>query len=186
MIWYKHLLWAIVTLLFLIEGSLIPWVMPSLVSEMGLFVVPQFALILILYIGIYLNRHMAIAMGLVFGMLHDIIYYGHMLGVYAFGMGLSVYLITLILRDSHVSWYTGIGCIGMGFIFFDTLEYGLYRLFQVTEAAPWWYFVHAVFPSLVLNLTFALLVYYPIMKGFTKIEKFVASDDSEVFTTGNS
>lgn len=186
MIWHKHLLWLSILLLFLIEGSLIPWLIPQLAAELKLMIVPQFALVMILYTAIYLHRNMAIAMGLVFGLLHDMIFYGHVLGAYAFSMGLCAYVAALLLRNSHVSWYVGIGCIGLALILFDGLIYGLYKLFQITSVSPGWHAVHAVIPSFILNLTFALAVYYPVIKVFAKIEKYIATEDSDSYQPDNS
>lgn len=184
--WYKHLLWLLVFLLFLAEGSLVPWILSGIVSDLRLSVAPQFVLIMIFYIAIYLNRPMAIAMALVFGLLHDFIYYGHMLGVYIFGMTLCVYLVGLILRDSHVTWYIGIGSVGLGLLLFHFLEYALYRLFQITDTNVWWHAVHGIGPSLLLNLTFAALIYYPVIKGFARIEKYVAPEEPEVPKAANT
>ena len=152
---------------------------------MGLAIVPHLAFICILYIAIYLNRHMAVAMGLVFGILHDIIFYGLVLGTYAFGMGITAYLIGLMLRDSHVTWYIGIGSIIFGLLLFDVLVYGLYLLFQLADEAPMRIFLYNTLPSLIFNLCIALIMYWPVLKGFSRIEKYVASSQSEHYPAGN-
>lgn len=185
MIWYKHVLWFVVFFLFMLESSLIPWLVPSAAVELNLTFAAQFAFVLILYIAIYLNRHMALAMALVFGFMHDLIFYGHVLGAYTFGMSLVTYVISMMLRDSHISWYVGIGSIGLGLLSFDYLVYGLYRLFQITSVTPWWHFVHAALPSLLLNLCFTSALYYPVIRIFARIERYVAPDESDAYPTGN-
>lgn len=187
MIWpgYKHLLWVIVLIFFLAEGALIPWLLPPWTAEMGLAIVPRLAFICILYIAIYLNRHMAVAMGLVFGLLHDIIFYGLVLGTYAFGMGITTYLIGLMLRDTHVTWYTGIGSILFGLLLFDVSVYGLYLLFQLANETPLRIFLYNMLPTLIFNLSIALLMYWPVLKGFSRIEKYVTPVESEHYPAGN-
>lgn len=185
MTWYKHLLWLTVGVLFLLEGALLPWIIPSTASDWKLMIIPHFSWVTILFVAIYLNRHMAITMALVFGILHDIIYYGHVLGAYAFGMGVTTYVIALMLRDTHVSWYTGIGSIALGLIMFEGIVFGLYTLFQIASVAPTWYLLHAVLPTLLLNICFASAIYYPAIKIFARIEKYVAPTEPEAYPTGN-
>jgi len=185
--WYRFLLWFIGFLFFLCEGTIVPWLIPDFAADMQLVVTSRMAFIWFLYIAIYLQRSTAIAMALAFGLLHDLIFYGHMLGVHAFGMVLCTYLIALMLRDTHVTWYTGIASIGLGLIAFDMIKYGLYRLFQVTEADPWWHVVHNIVPSLSLNLLFALAIYYPVIKSFARIEKHIAPvEPDEIQPSGHN
>lgn len=179
MIWYKHLLWLTLWVLFLLESSLMPWFLPGSISGMEMTIAAHFAFVLILYIGIYLNRRLAIGMALAFGLLHDVLFYGHVLGAYTFSMCLTTYVISMLLRDTHVSWYTGLGSITLGILAFDYLVFGLYTLFQITSVSPWWYLMHAALPTLLLNMIFASAIYYPVIQIFARIEKFVAPQEAE-------
>lgn len=183
MMWHKHLLWLTVWILFLLESSLIPWLIPASAGGMQLSITAHFAFVLILYVGIYLNRRLALGMALAIGLLHDIIFYGHVLGAYTFGMCLTTYVISLMLRDTHVSWYTGLGSITFSILVFDYLVFGLYTLFQITSVSPWWYFLHAALPSMLLNMLFASVIYYPVINIFAKIEKFITPEETEDYKT---
>lgn len=184
MMWHKHALWLFVFLLFLLEGSLLPWLLPD-TGELKLQFIPHFAWVVIIFITIYLSRHMGLALALVFGILHDIVYYGHVLGVYAFGMGLATYIIGLLLRNSHVTWYIGIGTAALGLILFDIMVYSLYMLFQIVSISPWWIVQHVTLPSLLLNVIFASAIYYPAIKVFAKIEKYMTIEEQDSYPTGN-
>jgi len=179
MIWHKHLLWLTVWVLFLLESSLMPWLLPASVGGMQLGIAAHFAFVIILYIGIYLNRRLALGMAFAIGLLHDILFYGHVLGAYTFSMCLTTYVIFMLLRDTHVSWYTGLGSITLGVLAFDYIVFGLYTLFQITTVSPWWYFVHAALPSLLLNMIFASVIYYPVINIFARIEKYIAPEEPE-------
>jgi len=84
----------IIFVLFLLEGSVLPWLLPD-VWLGRVYVSPHFAFVFILYVTLYLSRHLALAYGLGFGLLKDIVFFGPMIGTLSFTMGLSAYLIGL-------------------------------------------------------------------------------------------
>lgn len=178
-------MWLVVCILFLLESSLMPWLLPTSVGGMQLNITVHFAFVIILYVGIYLNRRLAIGMAFAIGFMHDILFYGHVLGAYTFSMCLTTYVISMLLRDTHVSWYTGLGSISLSILVFDYLVFGLYTLFQITSVSPWWYFVHAALPTLILNMIFASAIYYPVINIFARIEKFVAPEEPDDYKVGN-
>src|SRR5689334_14420344 len=92
----------ILFILFLFEGTVMPMIIPT-AWHSNVIVAPHFTFIVILFMAIYVSRHWALAYGLIFGMLHDFVYYGPMIGTYTFGMGLASYLIGLISYRSKAN-----------------------------------------------------------------------------------
>src|SRR5690242_13211272 len=90
--------------IFLFQGHLMHMLIP-VIWQTHVVIAPNFMLITILFIGIYMNRHWAMFYGFAFGMLHDIVYYGPMLGPYSFGMGLVGYLIGILSQQAKSSLF---------------------------------------------------------------------------------
>ena len=145
-------------LLFLIEGSVMPWLIPE--YELFQFE-PHFVLVAILYAAIFLNRYYALFFGLLFGLLQDFIYYGHMIGLQSFSMGLIGYAAGLLFRNAQVTLLMSLSMILLGNFAYESVVYFLYRLFEIIEFSFEWALVQVIMPSLILNLLFALIIYWP-------------------------
>ncbi|RAV01208.1 rod shape-determining protein MreD [Paenibacillus sp. YN15] len=160
----KGLLFALVMVLFLLEGTVLKWIIPS-VWQGNVAVSTHFTLVVIMFIGLYYNRHLSLFYGLGFGLLHDIVYYGPtMIGAYSFSMGVIGYVCGLASSRSRPNILFSMFIITMGNFLFEGILYSLYRLFQVTKDTPQWMFFHIMLPSVLINLLFALLIYVPLRK----------------------
>jgi len=161
--------------LFILEGSVLPWLLPA-VWQSRVLVAPDFVLIVILYLTMYVNRHLALVYGLSFGMLHDIVY-GPMLGSYSFSMGLTAYLIGLAFRRPHLQIVSSLFLAALGDFLFQMVHYGVYRLFNLLQTPFEWVLTHAILPSVLLNALFALLIYVPFRKLADR--RAVAAEDTD-------
>lgn len=64
--------------LFIAEGTILPWLLPdSWHSRM----VPNFVYVVILFVSVYYSRHTALVLGIVFGLIHDVVFYGFIIGI---------------------------------------------------------------------------------------------------------
>lgn len=147
--------------LFLLETTIFHWFIP-LEWKGNIHIFPHFVLIVILFIALYAHRHFALVLGLVFGLLHDIVFYGFMIGPYAFGMGLVGYLTGFIFNRSNVNFLSAIPIVMLATFCFEMIIFGLYRLFGLIEVSSSWIFLHQILPSFLFNLLFALAIYIPI------------------------
>ena len=163
----RHWIWLAAFLCLIAEGSLFPWFIPAALQEQFLLA-PHFVLVIVCYAALYSNRYLALLIGLVLGMVHDLIYYGHMLGLYAFSMGLTGYLTGLVFSRPLLHYIYGILIVAACSIFFDSLIYALYRLFGVIDESYHWVFLEQILPSLAVTLIFALIVYYPVRQLFVE------------------
>lgn len=69
----KLILILLLFLLFILEGTLVPWLIPTAWQTR---IAPHLVYVVILYFSVYENRHTGLILGLVFGMLHDIVFMG--------------------------------------------------------------------------------------------------------------
>lgn len=164
----RNLVWFLI-LIFLLEGTMIPWLIPEVWSA-HIQLAPHFIVVSILYMAIFMKRYYALVFGLIFGMLQDIIYYGHMIGLQSFSMGLTGYLIGLIFRNAHLSMFSALSTIFLGVFTYEGIVYALYRLFRIVEFSFGWAFMQIILPSLIINLLFALLIYIPSRNYLEGIE----------------
>lgn len=155
----RSIIWWIMLLLFLLEGGLLPWLIPSGLQSQ---IAPHLVLVVVILCGFFAGRHFAMIAGLLFGFLHDILYYGYMLGVYAFAAGLTGYGAGLFPNRHHWHVLHVLAATAVGLIFFDVVVYLLYSLFEINEETWTWLLLHRFLPSLAFNLLMALLLYVPI------------------------
>lgn len=146
--------------LFLLETTIFQWLIP-LNWRGHMHITPHFLLIIIVLTSIYVNRHFALALGLIIGFLQDVLYYGHMLGPHTFALGLTGYLAGLIFWRANVGFIYAVFIVMLGCFFYDMIIYAIYRLFNVVEQAFSWAFMYNILPSLLFNLFLALLIYFP-------------------------
>ena len=159
--------WLLLTLtlllFFLFESALIPWITPTeWRSELSIY--PKLVLIGTVYISVFTNRHIGGAYGLAFGMLQDVQFYGHMIGVNAFAYGIAAYVAGLLIRPNLVSLFSVFLIQLSALLLNETATYALYRLFSVTDADFGWTFVHGMLPSILISLFLALALYIPTRK----------------------
>jgi rod shape-determining protein MreD len=177
---HRYFLPVILYVLFLFEGTVMPLIIPS-AWQSRIEVAPHFTFIIILFIAIYVSRHWALAYGLAFGMLHDIVYYGPMLGTYTFGLGLVSYLIGLISLRSKANMLTSMLLILLGNFVLELILYGIYRVFQITHLSIDFTLTHLILPSMLINLLFTILVYVPIRKLLENVGATIVREEEDEF-----
>ncbi|MFD0694109.1 rod shape-determining protein MreD [Paenibacillus sp. GCM10027628] len=159
----RHLLWLILLGLFVLQGSIVHWLIPSS-WQAQVYVAPHFTLVFILFIGLFHHRHTALIYGLLFGLLQDFNYYSSILGIYSFGMGLSGYLAGLTQRRQPNLIFYNLLITGIGLLSFELINYGINRLFKLINIQFEFALTHYMLPSVLFNLLFALLCYVPMRK----------------------
>jgi rod shape-determining protein MreD len=155
----KVIFWVILLVLFMIQSSLFFWVLPG---EWAYRVAPHLVLVSIVVASLFVHRYFAMSLGLVFGFLHDLQFYGHMLGLFTFVMGLTGYLTGMAFQRKHMTFFYVAAVVGISCLSFDTLVYMLYALFQVASSSYLWALLHYILPSLFINLLFFTVMYIPL------------------------
>ena len=163
-------------LLFLMEGTLLPFFIPD---EWVGRIVPQFVFIIVLYHAVYNHRHTALLMGLGFGLLQDVVYYGYMIGPHAFGMGLLGYLVGLLFSTRNTPMVSMMVIAIMGSFAFQSILFGIYALFNLHQYPFNDALMEYMLPSLFVQLAFALVVYVPMRKWFDASPVNVIAEEEE-------
>ncbi|CAI6082358.1 rod shape-determining protein MreD [Cohnella sp. JJ-181] len=145
-------------ILLLIQTSVLPWLVPSAWSGRLLLHLPFVMTVFVALLG---GRHRAFLFGLGFGWLEDTLFYGHMIGPYAFGMALIGYLIGLAFdrRLNTLAFVLLLAGVGSGLL--DMLAYFIYKLFSLTHLSASFVFYWQVLPTLLLHMLAVLALYLP-------------------------
>ncbi|GIP31365.1 rod shape-determining protein MreD [Paenibacillus sp. J2TS4] len=166
----RNKLTLLLLLLFLLEGTVAKWIIPPS-WQLQVVVTPHLTLVAIMFIGIYLNKRLGLAYGLGFGLLHDIVYYGPMIGTYCMTMGVIGYLSGYIPFRSQANIMTSLFLVVSGNLLFEWMIYGIYRVTQIRHMDPQWAFMNIMLPTILVNLLFALMIYVPMRKMLDHIRK---------------
>jgi len=163
-------------LLFVIEGAVMPWIIPA---GFGQRIIPHFVFVMVIFSGLYSRRHLALMLGISFGLLQDIVYFGHLLGINAFIMGLMGYFTGVLLEHRRSTIMMAISVIGFACLLYDSVIYFIYKVFRITNESYAWALIDHILPSLFLQLAFALLCYVPARKWFEGQMMVKAEKDEE-------
>lgn len=151
--------------LLVIENSVVPWLVPSAWSERLL---PHLCFIMVLFVAGFAGRHKAFMFGLSFGLIQDILSYGHLIGPYGFGMGLLGYLAGLTAERKSFTIGFFVWIVLVGGVLLDTIIYLIYKLFRITQLQYTYVLYWQVAPTAILQLLIALLLYVPVRRYLVK------------------
>lgn len=164
----RPILILLLFVLFILEGSVVPWLIPDSWQSR---IVPNLVYIVILFVAVYNHRHSALVLGLSFGMLHDIVYYGQIMGTYSFAMGFSAYLMGFIFQAPRAPMPIMMTVIVLGSLVLDSTLYGIYTIFQLSHTTYDWVLVNHILPNLFLHFVFGLVIYVPLRSQLEKVNK---------------
>jgi rod shape-determining protein MreD len=142
----------------ILESSLFPWLIPLEFRDM---LYPKIVLVAVIYIGCIGNRHLGVMYGFTFGLLQDVLFFGHMLGANAFAFALTGYVSGLFMRPSAIRMNQVLLIQASCLLLYEITLYSIYRLFDITNAKFGWLFVHGLMTSILMNLFIALSLYIP-------------------------
>ncbi|MFC4809003.1 rod shape-determining protein MreD [Paenibacillus sp. GCM10023250] len=167
---------GVMLLFFLTEGTLFYWLVPD---DMVGRIVPHFTLAFVLFAALYRGRHSALLLGLSFGLLQDLAFYGRILGVHSFSMGLVGYLTGLLIERKRSTLLMALSMIGLSTLVYDTVVYFVYKVFRLTDQTYEWALSQHIIPSLFLQLLFALALYVPARRWFEGSLKPKTEEDED-------
>ncbi|MEF2243344.1 MULTISPECIES: rod shape-determining protein MreD [unclassified Paenibacillus] len=161
---------------FILEGALMPWLIPA---GFGDRIIPHFVFVFVLYAALYGNRHQALLLGAGFGLLQDIVYFGHLIGAHTFLMGLIGYFTGVLFAARKATLMMAVAVVGLACLLYDSTLLFIYKVFKISNADYAWALLNHILPSLFLQLVFMLLCYIPLRKMFQSTQKIQTEDDEE-------
>ncbi|KGA97606.1 cell shape-determining protein [Alkalihalobacillus alcalophilus ATCC 27647 = CGMCC 1.3604] len=157
----RYYLSLLLFFVFIVEGTIFQFITQAIEGQF--IVVARFIVVLLVFIGIYLGRSSSIFYGLIFGLLYDVVY-TDLLGVYLFGFGLTCYLFSLSFKRVQDSLVLPLLLSVVAVCFIEFYQYGLFLLIDITEMPVSTFLEIRLWPTLIGNLCFAIIMYYPIKK----------------------
>ncbi|TVY04056.1 rod shape-determining protein MreD [Cohnella terricola] len=151
--------------LLILENSIVPWLVPPAWSDRLL---PHLNFILTIFVAGYAGRHTAFLFGLGFGLLQDLLSYGHLIGPYGFGMGLIGYAAGLLAGYRNFTIVVFSWAVIVFGIMLDSIVYCIYKLFRITDLVYSFVFYWQVAPTALLQLLVALVMYVPVRRYLVK------------------
>ncbi|MET1247482.1 rod shape-determining protein MreD [Sporolactobacillus sp. STCC-11] len=154
-------------LLFLVQGTVMPLV-PISYAWGKLQIVPEFTFVTLLMIAFFGSLNWGLKYAVLFGFLADIIY-SSVLGVYAFTVTLTVYLIHGISKWVNMNVAMTVLLVAVGVCIMQIQAYVIYMMIGVTNQEPGLFFRSRLLPTVLLNGIFTLLIYYPLRRFLESI-----------------
>ncbi|MCY8233646.1 rod shape-determining protein MreD [Priestia endophytica] len=129
---------------------------------------PKLTLIVLLLATIYINPKKGIQYAFFFGLLYDIVY-TDLLGVYMFGMPAICYIVSKLLKvfQTNVVIITILTIVGITLLEFYVYE--INSMIGLTHMSMDRFLTYRLYPTLILNLVFVVLLAYPLKKQFEKV-----------------
>ncbi|MBB6445876.1 rod shape-determining protein MreD [Bacillus benzoevorans] len=170
----KILLPLLITFCFLLE-SLFVELWPVNLFHGKWIIVPHFLLILILFVTIYVGRKQGIMYGFLFGLFFDVVY-TEIIGIYLFMIPLIVYIIAWVMKilQSNIFISSIVTLFGV-----TLLELGVYEmnfLIQLTEMSFSDYVNLRLWPTLIMNLIFIIIIAFPLKKYLENYAEALRND----------
>ncbi|PWA10710.1 rod shape-determining protein MreD [Pueribacillus theae] len=153
---------------FVFEGTVMQVVAPENYGS-ELVLVPRFTMVIIVLVAIYHSIPKAVVYAIVTGLLYDIIY-TDLVGVYMFSMAITAYIVGQSAKIIHVNVIVGLLLTMIAIAILDFQVYGLYTLVGIVQLPIKLFLYERLFPSLILNSGFFILMFFPIRKLIDKID----------------
>ncbi|HLR67105.1 rod shape-determining protein MreD [Virgibacillus alimentarius] len=128
------------------------------------WIIPHWVFMFLVLIAVYYDlesSHFSVIYGVIFGLLIDIVYTG-VLGVYMFSYAFSISIIYGLKKMIHANIY-GVLFLGLiGTVLTDISINFIYTVVGMTDMGWGNYFLYRLFPTILANLLF-LIVLYPLI-----------------------
>ncbi|WP_081957486.1 rod shape-determining protein MreD [Paenibacillus sp. FSL R7-0273] len=171
----RSVLILLLFLLFIVQGTLLPWLLPN-VWQMR--IIPNLVFIVILFVTIYHHRHTALILGLSFGMLHDVVFYGRILGAHSFAMGVSAYLIGLLFQLPRAPLPLMMTVVLLGSLLEDSILFGIYSVFNLNREPYNWALLNYMLPTMLFHFAVGLLLYIPVRRQLELIKNETRKEEA--------
>lgn len=122
--------------------------------------VPAFVMVAVLLTAFFTNVHWGIRYAILFGLLNDIVNTS-VIGVYAFSMGLALYITYLLSKWVNLNLMMALALSAFGVLLCQTEVYLIYLMIGVTAQPMTTFLIWRLPPTLAFNVIFTLILYFP-------------------------
>lgn len=159
---------VLLVLLFISE-SIFTDLFPAQLFSIERIFVPHFLFVVIMFITIFVNQKYGMMYGAIFGLLFDIVY-TEIIGVYMFSYALIAYIMAKAIKIVHSNILVSSILSLLGIAILEFFVFGVNILIGNVQSVDLNTFVYnRLFPTLVLNSVFVIIVSYPLKRKLQKI-----------------
>jgi rod shape-determining protein MreD len=169
---HKFLLAFFTYLIFITEGTIIQAFQPNHIQG-DIEIVPRFVLVIICYIAIFLTPKLSIIYGVSFGLFYDFIY-TDLIGIYSFSFACIAYFVSTLSRLFHGNVFIVLVINLLSITVLEFFVYGIYLLIGLAKVPLDPFLYTRLIPSLILNGSFSLLIFYPMRK---KLQSYAEKEE---------
>ena len=139
-----------------------------LYTENGNVMVPRLIILVLVMVSFYLPRNKMILYALIFGFLYDSYYVG-ILGIYVAIFPLIVYVTDKLNQVLNPNPITIGMMVFINLSILETMLYGIYKILGFTVINMNMFMAGRLGPTLLLNLVFFIVAFYPLKKAILKM-----------------
>lgn len=161
-------LFLILFLLFILQGTILTVFSPQWFG-VKLAIVPHFVMVVVLLVGLFVNKGKGLRYGILFGFLIDMTYTS-VLGVYAFCMGVTVYFLSYLAKVFHLNIFVVFLLTLLGVGLLEIEVYGVYSLIGLADEPFMAFLKNRLWMTALLNGVFALIFFFPLRRFMLSIE----------------
>ncbi|RLQ98061.1 rod shape-determining protein MreD [Falsibacillus albus] len=137
--------------------------------------VPHFLLSILVLMAIYYIRKDTLWYALILGLLYDVFFTG-IIGIYLFFFPFSVYLTTKIMKILQSNIFIAIVVVLFNISLVEFLIYQFYSLINHTDMAMSAFVDMRLWPTLILNAAFVVIVVFPLKRWLSNRKKEILDD----------
>ncbi|TGA99486.1 rod shape-determining protein MreD [Sporolactobacillus shoreae] len=154
---------------FMAEGTIMMHFIPY--ENWGhIQIVPDFLFVLLLMVAFFADEGWGMRYAIVFGLLTDLVYTS-IIGVYAFSMGLAVYVTYSLSKWVNMNIVMTAVLSAFGVFFLQTEVYLIYLMIRLTDQPMNIFFQWRIPATIGLNIVFTLVVYFPFKRFLSGMKK---------------
>lgn len=161
-------LFLILFLLFILQGTIFTVFSPQWFG-VNLAIVPHFVMVAVLFIALFISKGFALRYGIIFGFLIDLVY-TNVLGVYAFCITVTVYLLSYLSKLFHLNIFVVFLLTLLGTGLLEIEVYCIYSLIGLANEPILHFLKNRLWMTALLNGVFALIFFFPLRRFMLTIE----------------
>lgn len=162
----KFLLPLFLLFLFIVESLFVQF-LPGQAFHSERIFVPHFLIVAIFFLTIYGSEKHGILYGMAFGLLFDVVY-TEIIGIYLFLFPFVAYVITKLMKIFQNNIFLGSLMTLFGIALVELGSYEMNMLIHITNMDFMTFLNLRLFPTLLLNAAFIILVSYPLKRYFER------------------
>lgn len=164
----KHFILSLISLIFLVFDSIFAQLFASELFGKGNILVPHFMMIFVFFLTIFGSRRYGMIYGAILGLAYDVVY-TEILGIFMFLIPFLAYLLAKCMKVLQSNWLIVIVVFTVFIAISEMIVYEMNVIMSFAKVTFAEFAERRLWPTLMLNLAFIVVSYYPIQKLIRKV-----------------